>query len=324
MPEWRKEVAEAITDPQELLRLLQLPASLLPAARASAHGFALRVPRKFVARMEPGNPRDPLLLQVLPLAQELIGCPDFVADPLGEEQAIRGPGVLSKYHGRSLLIASAACAVHCRYCFRRDFPYPDNRASQHRWRDTLDLIRSDQRIEELILSGGDPLTLDDRRLSELIEGLEGIAQLRRLRVHTRLPVVIPGRVTAPLVRLFGNTRLKVLVVLHSNHPRELGDEFSRAMAELRPVATLLNQSVLLRGINDNVHTLAALSHQLFDRDILPYYIHLLDRVHGTAHFEVAEKDARQLLAALRAELPGYLVPRLVREQAGEPAKTLIA
>jgi EF-P beta-lysylation protein EpmB len=321
IPDWHREMAEAVTDPAELLRLLKLPESLLPAAQAAACRFALRVPRSFLRLIEPGNPADPLLLQVLPLARELEEHPGFVDDPLEESQAIQGPGLLSKYRGRSLLIASPACAVHCRYCFRREFPYPENRASQQRWRPTLDLLHGDPELEEVILSGGDPLSLDDNRLAELIRGLEDIPQLRRLRIHSRLPVVIPARITDGLLRLLADSRLKTVMVVHCNHPRELGSAFGSAMERLRPVAALLNQSVLLRGVNDDVQTLANLSRQLFDRDILPYYIHLMDQVRGAAHFQVGEHKAKRLLDALRAEMPGYLVPRLVRERAGEPAKT---
>ncbi len=316
-------MAEAVTDPGELLRLLELPASLLPAARTAARRFSLRVPRGFVQLMEPGNPADPLLRQVLPLARELEEHPGFVDDPLDEHQALQGPGVLSKYRGRSLLIASPACAIHCRYCFRREFPYSENRASWQHWRHSLDLLRADSGVEEVILSGGDPLSLDDGRLEELVRGLEDIPHLRRLRIHSRLPVVIPERITDPLVKLLSNTRLRPILVVHCNHPRELGDDFTQAMARLRPVASLLNQSVLLQDVNDDAHSLSNLSRQLFDRDILPYYIHLMDRVRGAAHFEVSEHKARRLMDALRAELPGYLVPRLVREQAGKAAKTPI-
>jgi EF-P beta-lysylation protein EpmB len=317
-------MAEAVMEPDELFRLLKLPPELLPAARSAARCFPLRVPRGFLQLMEKGNPRDPLLRQVLPLALELDEQPGYVDDPLGERHALLGPGVLGKYRGRSLIIASAACAVHCRYCFRRQFPYTENHASRGHWRATLDLLRADSHLEEVILSGGDPLSLDDGRLHQLVMELATVPQVRRLRIHSRLPVVIPERVTESLVRTLSGTRLKTVVVLHCNHPRELSDAFGEAMARLRPAATLLNQSVLLRDVNDDVRSLSDLSRELFDRGILPYYLHMMDRVRGGAHYSVAEPEALALMSALRAELPGYLVPKLVREQPGEAAKTPVA
>jgi len=281
------------------------------------------VPRGFIDLMEPGNPADPLLRQVLPLGEELLETPGFGDDPVGDRAALQGPGVLGKYRGRTLLIASAACALHCRYCFRQGFPYNGQQASQGRWRPALETLRRDPDLREVILSGGDPLSLDDARLGELLAGLAAIPQLRRLRIHTRLPVVIPERVTRQLVDLLRRTRLMPVLVLHVNHPRELAGPTGPALQRLRCTATLLNQSVLLRGVNDNLEVLTTLSERLFDTGILPYYIHALDRVRGTAHFEVEQDAARDLVTELRNRLPGYLIPRLVREQQGAAAKTLI-
>jgi len=317
-------MAQAVTDPAELLCLLKLPCSLLPAAQAAAHRFGLRVPREFIDLMEPGNPADPLLRQVLPLGEELLETPGFSDDPVGDRAALQGAGVLGKYQGRALVIASAACALHCRYCFRRNFPYSEQQASLGHWRPALETLRRDPELREVILSGGDPLSLDDARLGELLVGLAAIPQLRRLRIHTRLAVVIPERITQPLLGLLQHTRLTPVVVVHVNHPQELAaPTASAALQRLRGVTTVLNQSVLLRGVNDNLEVLTTLSERLFDTGILPYYIHTLDRVRGAAHFEVDHDAARDLVTELRNRLPGYLVPRLVKEEQGGMAKTLI-
>lgn len=324
IPEWRREMARAITDPRELLQCLELPPSLLPAAREAARSFGLRVPRSYLALMNKGAADDPLLRQILPVQEELRKAPGYCGDPVGDVAAVQGAGLLAKYAGRSLLLASAACAVHCRYCFRRAFPYAEHPAGHHGWHQSLETLRRRPDLSEIILSGGDPLSLDDGRLAGLIADLDRIPHLRRLRIHTRLPVVIPRRITSGLIDTLGSSRLRPVMVLHFNHPRELDGQISERLAGLRPVCPLLNQSVLLRGVNDDVTTLARLSERLFDSGVLPYYIHLLDRVQGAAHFAVDEAVARALMVTLRRMLPGYLTPRLVKEQEGEPAKTLIA
>ncbi|HEX7037334.1 MAG TPA: EF-P beta-lysylation protein EpmB [Pseudomonadales bacterium] len=322
VPAWQRTLAAAVRDPAVLLARLDLDRALLPAARRAAARFGLLVPEPFLRRIRPGDPADPLLRQVLPLGEELDEVPGFGGDPVGDAAARRPGGVLHKYHGRALLVATGACAVHCRYCFRRAFPYQEANASADGWRDALDYLRANEEISEVILSGGDPLTLSDRRLSVLVERLDGIAHLGTLRIHTRLPVVVPERVDQRLLDWLSGTRLKTVVVIHANHPNELDDEVGHALARLkRAGATLLNQAVLLRGVNDRVDTLAALSERLFELDVLPYYLHVLDRVTGAAHFEVPEHEGRMLHDALTARLPGYLVPRLVREEPGAPAKT---
>lgn len=317
---WRRELARAVTDPAELLRLLALPEGLLADARLAGREFPLRVPRGFVARMRKGDPRDPLLLQVLPLAEELREAPGFVADPLAELQALSARGLLHKYEGRALLVATGACAVDCRYCFRRRFPYAEE-AGGGDFEAALAYLAGDSSIEEVILSGGDPLLLSDRVLGDLARRLAAIPQLRRLRVHSRTPVVLPERVDADLLAWLAGTRLSPVLVLHANHAREIDAGVAAAMAELRGAGvTLLNQSVLLRGVNDSVEALCDLSRALFEAGVLPYYLHLLDRVAGAAHFEVEEGEARRLVGEVAARLPGYLVPRLVREVPGAPAK----
>jgi len=323
-PSWQWELAQAVSDPRELLRLLDLdPQLALRPHAAAAAAFRLRVPRGFVRRMRRGDARDPLLLQVLPGAAELLELPGFDSDPLNERAAMRAPGLLHKYHGRVLLITTEACAVHCRYCFRRDFPYPSG-GEHGRWQAALAAIASDPSIEEVILSGGDPLSLTDARLSQLTGALRAIPHIRRLRLHTRTPIVLPERIDAGFVSWLAALPWPTAIVLHANHANEIDDAVRAAARRLRAAgATLLNQSVLLAGINDSLQALEALSQALWSAQVLPYYLHLLDRIRGAAHFEVHEARARALMGQLSARLPGYLVPRLARECAGASAKTLL-
>jgi EF-P beta-lysylation protein EpmB len=317
---WQQELAGAITRPDALALALGLDPGLFPAATQASELFGLRVPLSFVRRMRPGDPTDPLLRQVMPLAAELLERPGFRSDPLGERAAFKAPGLLQKYEGRALLIATGACAIHCRYCFRREFPYAEQIGSGPLQR-ALDAIAADPSVEEVILSGGDPLSLSEARLRAVTDRLQEITHLRRLRVHTRLPVVLPSRVDASLLKWLGELPWPVAVVLHSNHGNEIDGSVRAACGRLRAAgATLLNQSVLLRGINDSVAALSDLSQRLFDAGVVPYYLHLLDRVRGAAHFEVPEATARRLVGELAASLSGYLVPRLVREVPGGPAK----
>jgi len=317
---WQALWREAITDPAELLEAVGLGhrTDLLPADDA---GFALRVPRGFVARMRQGDPLDPLLLQVLPQRAEHAQVPGFTLDAVGDMAAKAGRGVLHKYDGRALLIASGSCAVNCRYCFRRHFPYGEEIAATAQWRQALEHLRGDHSIRELILSGGDPLALATHKLEELTRGLAELPHVTRLRIHTRLPVVLPERIDAPLLNWLAKLPLQKVVVLHANHANEFDAGVDAACAALRAAgATLLNQSVLLRGVNDHADALVALSERMFAAGVLPYYLHQLDRVHGTAHFEVDDARARALVEAARARLPGYLVPTLVREIGGDTSK----
>ncbi len=320
-PPWQTELAAAVTDPAELLALLGLGAELLPAARAAARAFPLRVPRGFVARMARNDPADPLLRQVLPLAAEDQVHPDYTRDPVGDLAAQAIPGVLHKYAGRVLLTATGACAVHCRYCFRRHFPYAEANAAADHWQGALAHIAADGSLQEVILSGGDPLVLSDRRLAEFTRALAHIPHVRRLRIHTRLPIVLPDRVNDDLLAWLAGPRFQTVLVLHANHAQEIDGAVTHACARLRAGGVmLLNQSVLLRGVNDNTDALVRLSETLFAAGVLPYYLHLLDRVQGAAHFAVHEDVALDLMRQLNARLPGYLVPRLVREVAGAPGK----
>ena len=326
-------MADAVSDVGQLLDLLGLEASDVDAltsdgskeARTVLRDFPLRVPQGFVARMCPGDPNDPLLLQVLPIGNELLPAPGYVDDPLSEGDVNPVPGLLHKYRGRALLVVTGACAVHCRYCFRRHFPYAEQRVGDRDWRRALDYIAADPSIREVILSGGDPLSLADTRLSRLACDIAEIPHVRRLRLHSRQPIVLPERVDDALLAWLGQVaHLRPVLVVHANHPNEIHDPVREALARLRRIGvTLLNQAVLLKGVNDDVATLEKLSETLFEAGVLPYYLHTLDPVQGAAHFEIDEDTARHLVQRLSAELPGYLVPRLGREVPGAPAKTPI-
>jgi EF-P beta-lysylation protein EpmB len=330
---WRRALALGVGSVDELLDLLELPRTVATpggspgvlsatreATQETTQRFPLRVPRGFVARMRKGDPKDPLLLQVLPQVRELDPVPGFSTDPLGERRASPRPGLLHKYQGRALLVVTGACAIHCRYCFRRHFPY-EGHVGTERWVEALGHLAADSSVTEVILSGGDPLVLSDRRLSALAREIAAIPHVRRLRVHSRLPVVLPERVTGDLLGWLCGTRLIPVMVIHVNHPREIDRPVAEALGRLRSAGvTVLNQTVLLAGVNDDATVLAELSERLFDAGALPYYLHLLDPVAGAAHFEVPEVRARALARNLAARLPGYLVPRLVREVAGAAAK----
>ncbi len=319
--DWKNALANAVRDPAELLALLELPLSLLPAAREAAADFPLRVPRGYLSRIKKNDLTDPLLRQVLPLAEELQMVEGFGHDPVGDLQATAAPGVLHKYHGRVLLTATGACAIHCRYCFRRHFPYGEENPSRNKWRASVDYLLDHPEVDELILSGGDPLMLDTPQLENLTERLTTVPHLKRLRLHTRLPVVLPERIDGPLLDWLHALPWQTVIVIHANHANEFDAPVATALSRLqRTGLVLLNQSVLLRGVNDDEESLTRLSETLFHHGVIPYYLHLLDRVAGAAHFDVEEQHARKLLQGLRAHLPGYLIPRLVREIEGQPNK----
>ena len=318
---WKRLWREAIRDPRELLGLLGLKDAVPGISEAAAAQFPLRVPRGFVARMCHGDPHDPLLRQVLPLDDEMRPVAGFVADAVGDALARAGHGVIHKYDGRALLIATGSCAVHCRYCFRRHFPYAEETAAAGGWQEAVTAIRADASIHEVILSGGDPLSLATPKLAELGAALRTVPHLKRLRIHTRLPVVLPERIDDEFGNWLQALPWPVVVVVHANHAREFDTAVDAAMARLRDAgATVLNQAVLLRGVNDSVDALADLSERGFAAGVLPYYLHQLDRVAGAAHFEVPDARACVLHAGLTARLSGYLVPKLVREVAGDASK----
>lgn len=314
---WRRELANAATSAGELLAAVGLP----PRDGAADAGFRVVAPPSYIARMAYADPADPLLLQVLPQHAETAPAPGYIADPLEEGEAMAGTGLMRKYAGRALLLAAGSCAVHCRYCFRRHFPYADHR--QDSSFPALDAVRQDPSIREVILSGGDPLMLTDAHFARLLRRIGAIGHVQHIRIHTRLPVAIPQRITAELLAALQAVPQRIVVVAHFNHPNELDADCARAMRALGGFA-LFNQSVLLRGINDDADTLAQLSEALFAAGVLPYYLHLPDAVAGTAHFDVPAARALALHRQLAARLPGYLVPRLVREVPGADAKEPVA
>ena len=320
--DWLQQLADVVTEPNELLRLLALDQHAeLTAGNDARRLFALRVPRSFIRRMKKGDARDPLLLQVLTSREEFYDAPGYSTDPLDEQSSVV-PGLLHKYRNRALLLVKGGCAVNCRYCFRRHFPYQDNQGNKRNWQSALAYIADHPELDEIIFSGGDPLMAKDHELDWLIGELEAIPHLKRLRIHSRLPVVIPARITEALCQRLAQSRLQVLMVTHINHAQEIDDELRQGMQMLkRAGVTLLNQSVLLRGVNDNAQQLAALSNALFDAGILPYYLHVLDKVQGAAHFFVSDNEARALVRELLTRVSGYMVPKLAREIGGEPSKT---
>ncbi|ROR35180.1 L-lysine 2,3-aminomutase [Inmirania thermothiophila] len=318
--DWRRALAAALRTPEALRAAAGLGAPA-EAERAAAADFPVRVTATVLERIRRGDPADPVLAQFLPAAAELAPVPGFVDDPVGDLAARRGPGLLQKYRGRLLVMPTTACAVHCRYCFRRHYPHRDGARPEA----VAARLRADPGLHEVILSGGDPLVLPDPPLRRLLAAVDGVATVRRIRIHTRVPVVLPARIGAPLVAMLSALRARCVVVLHVNHAAELGPDAAAALAALRGGGVvLLNQAVLLRGVNDSVPALAALSEALLDHGVLPYYLHQLDPVRGAAHFGVPDAEALALHRALRARLPGYLVPRLVREVPGDAAKRELA
>ena len=318
---WQQRWREAIRDPRELLRQLGLDPVALGVSDEAASQFAVRVPQGFAARMRHGDRHDPLLRQVLPITDELKVVPGFSLDAVGDGAAKKATGVIQKYRGRALLVTTGSCAINCRYCFRRHFDYGTENAAREGWRDAVDAIAQDPDIDEVILSGGDPLSLATHKLLELTQALKQIPHLRRLRIHSRLPVVLPERVDDELVQWIGALPWPVAFVIHANHANEFDASVDAAMARLRAAgATLLNQAVLLRGVNDSIEALQALSERSFAAGVLPYYLYQVDRVEGVAHFEVADDTAKDLHAQLTARLSGYLVPKLVREISGDSSK----
>lgn len=318
---WLQQLANGISDPEQLLTRLAIDPTPWRSGFKARALFAQRVPESFVERMEKGNPDDPLLRQVLPLSDEFIIQPGYSTDPL-EEQNNSTPGLLHKYRNRCLLIVKGGCAINCRYCFRRHFPYQDNKGNKSVWQQSLDYIAQHPQLNEVILSGGDPLMAKDHELTWLVEQIAAIPHIKRLRIHSRLPVVIPARITDELVSLCAETRLQVILVTHINHANEINAELNQQLTRLSAVkVTLLNQSVLLKGVNDSVPAQVALSEALFDAGILPYYLHVLDKVQGAAHFYVSDDQARAIIAGLIEQVSGYLVPKLTREIGGRPSKT---
>ncbi|WP_417377575.1 EF-P beta-lysylation protein EpmB [Gimesia sp.] len=322
---WQKSLSQAIRDPRELLSRLNLPQELLEPARNSARMFPVIVPVSYLNRIEPGNPNDPLLKQILPVEQENVDVPGFESDAVGDLNVRSTPGILQKYHGRALLMVSGACAINCRYCFRRHYPYGEEPRTLAEWEPVWQSLQADSTVQEIILSGGDPLLLTDLRLNELCERIAAIPHVKRLRIHSRLPVVLPDRIHAGLLEMLqrlSEQGTMPWMVIHVNHPHEIAADVELAIKQLLQAGIpVLNQSVLLKGINNTAETLIELSEKLVNLGVIPYYLHQLDRVTGTAHFEVPEDQGRKLIEVLRTRLPGYAVPQYVREISGEPHKT---
>lgn len=321
---WQIALKSAIRTTKELLDAVAVAPEQIDALDSANLNFPVRVPRSFAQKMEQGNPKDPLLLQCLPLAQELLTHPDYVQDPLQENDATPAKGIIHKYQSRVLLISTSACAIHCRYCFRRHFPYQDHQNSIHEWQQQLQYLHTNPNINEVILSGGDPLSLTTERLHQMVQELEQIPHLQTLRIHTRFPIVIPQRLNTKLLQLFSNSRFKTVIVVHANHPKEIDDLLiERFKPFTREGILLLNQSVLLRDVNDDSAILGELSQRLFQANILPYYLHQLDKVAGAHHFAVTDQKAIAIHEGMNRRLPGYLVPKLVRELPGKDHKTTI-
>jgi L-lysine 2,3-aminomutase len=321
---WQQQLSEAFVSIDDLCEYLELSPDELPISTEASKRFQMRVPLSFAASMEKGNPNDPLLRQVLPIQGELVDYPGYSNNPVGDLQAAVLPGLLHKYHGRVLLINTGSCAINCRYCFRRNFPYGELQLSKQEEHGAIDYIQSDPAITEVILSGGDPLLLSDARLAHLIWHLEAIDHIKRIRIHSRLPIVLPSRVTVELVNLLANCSKQIVLVVHANHPNEINGQVVNVCKLLKNNnITLFNQSVLLKGVNDNAAILCELSERLFAIGIIPYYLHFLDKAAGTGHFEVSEAEAKTLIARVQNQLPGYLVPKLVKETAGAEAKQTI-
>ena len=321
---WQKELANVVTDPQKLLKMLDLDIETYQSHFKARQLFPVRVPMPFVQRMEKGNINDPLLMQVMPREEEFVEQTGYFTDPLEEHDTV-AEGLLHKYKHRVLMIVKAGCAVNCRYCFRRHFPYQDNSPNKLRWHSALNYIKDHSEINEVIFSGGDPLMANDDHLNWLITQLETIEHVKRLRIHTRLPVVIPQRLTHELINTLVKSRLKVTTVLHINHPNEIDQQLMDAVELLRQVRIpVFNQSTLLKGVNDDADTLCQLSERLFDNGVQPYYLHVFDKVQGAAHFDLPRAEVTQLVKQMMATLPGFLMPKVVSEIAGEASKTPFA
>lgn len=325
VPTWQKALNEAISQPEELFDYLQLDPHYLAGAKQANELFHLRVPKRFVDKMEPGNIYDPLLRQVLPLGEETEDHIGFTPDPLSEKRFNPLPGVLHKYHSRILVTLTGACAVNCRYCFRRHFPYTENVPGKKGREKIVEYVNERPYINEIILSGGDPLLADDDYLQEFMEPLQEIEHVKRLRIHTRLPVMLPERVTPEMLQWLANLDVKTVVVLHINHPKELDQEIAQAVQCLKNEAdaTVLNQAVILKDVNDSIDTQVELNESLFDHGILPYYLHLLDKVQGAAHFAVDDDTITDIYQGMQEQLPGYLLPKLTTEIPGVLHKVII-
>jgi len=324
-PLWQQELQSAFTNLRDLCQFLELPIDDIAQHNVASDKFPLLVTRSYAERIKKADWFDPLLRQILPSAYELKQPPGFLSDPVGDTQATALPGLIHKYHGRILVIATGACAIHCRYCFRREFPYSDNSVNRSQIDSINTYLQQNTDVSEVILSGGDPLTLGETKFRDLFNSLINNPQVKRLRIHTRLPIVLPSRITTDLLDTFSSTNKHVIIVIHANHANELTTDVADALFALKSAGvTLLNQTVLLNGVNNDPSSLIRLSQRLFDCHTLPYYLHVLDKVAGAAHFDCSLSDIHATYQEVQRQLPGYLVPKLVKEEAGQPYKTLLS
>lgn len=320
---WQQQLKQSFTDPKALLTFLNIHHADA-ISNTAQQLFSMRVPLSYAKSMEKGNLNDPLLQQVLPTNQEHDNPAHYLSDPVGDLDALKQESIIHKYKNRILLILTGGCAINCRFCFRRNFPYTDVQLNREKQHIALQYLSDNPQIDEVILSGGDPLLLHDTALKELLNAFQAIPHLKRIRIHSRIPIVLPARITNSLIEVLTHPHIPIIMVTHCNHPHELSNEVEKACLALKQAnITLLNQSVLLKNINDDIQVLKKLSERLFNLGILPYYLHLLDHAKGTAHFEVDINQAKQLHQQLQTQISGYLVPKLVQEQAGKMAKTLI-
>ena len=321
---WQEQLAQAIRRPDELLELVGIDAGSLGYSEKAIQQFPLRVPRVFANRIKKNDLHDPILRQIFPYLEEENDCEGFINDPLAEANVQPVKGLLHKYNSRVLSITTGACAIHCRYCFRRHFPYQESSANGEHLQQSLRYIEKDESIKEVILSGGDPLTLSDRRLIELCQSLSKIDHIKRIRFHTRIPIVLPDRLTIELIEKLALTSKTIIFVLHINHANEIDNAVINSIRLLQKHNIMvLNQSVLLKGVNDNVQSLIKLSECLVKNQVIPYYLHLLDSVAGAAHYNVDEQQAKKLIDTMHASVSGYLVPKLVKEEVEKPGKSLL-
>ena len=320
-PNWQKELANSFNSPETLLAYLGFDVKAHTKDNHARNLFAVRVPRFFADLMAKNDLNDPLLKQVMPVADEFVVDPDFSTDPLEEQQSSE-QGMLHKYHNRVLLMVRGGCAVNCRYCFRRHFPYAEHHNNKADWLEVFKQIGSDPNIDEIILSGGDPLMANDDYLLWMLQQINLIPSIKRVRIHSRLPVVLPYRITEQFLQLCQQAQQQIIMVLHINHPQEISAELADKVALLIQVGvTVLNQAVMLRGINDSTDTQMALNETLFTHRIQPYYLHLFDKVQGAAHFAISDERAVAIMRDVMTKQSGYMVPKLVREIGGEASKT---
>ena len=321
---WKKEMANMLRDPQELCDLLNITGDDKEQLEAACQLFPLRIPRPYLSRINANDLDDPLLLQALPQQTELLITEGYVSDPLEEATFTPVAGLLHKYHGRVLIVLNGSCAIHCRYCFRRHFPYQEHQIGAEDWQKILAYIAADSSIQEVILSGGDPLSCTDKVLARRCEDLAAISHVNTLRLHSRLPIMIPQRIDDNCLEWMQKTRLAVVMVIHANHAQELDNEVASALSKLSAIGVLLlNQSVLLKGVNDSVEALETLSRRLLSCGVMPYYLHVFDPVQSAAHFDIGDEVSKALHNELKSKVAGYLVPKLVRELPQETSKTSI-